>query len=88
MRASTPCERRALPTRGRQAARPRPSPAPQEDHPAASRARILAAALASLAEQGGYAGMIEVEIMSSRDGWRRDPDDVLQVIKARFRSNV
>jgi sugar phosphate isomerase/epimerase len=36
-----------------------------------------------MVEAAGYAGLIEVEIFSERDWWRRDPDDVLDIIKAR-----
>ena len=35
-------------------------------------------------EAAGYAGLIEVEIMSTLDWWQRDPDDVLRVMKERF----
>jgi len=38
----------------------------------------------ALMEGAGYAGLIEVEIMSAQDWWRRDPDEVLRVVKARF----
>ncbi|GGF11389.1 xylose isomerase [Aliidongia dinghuensis] len=39
-------------------------------------------------EAAGYHGLIEVEIMSERDWWRRDPDEVLGVMKERFTSAV
>jgi hypothetical protein len=35
----------------------------------------------------GYAGFVEVEIFS-REWWRRDPDAVLEIIAARYRSLV
>jgi sugar phosphate isomerase/epimerase len=38
-------------------------------------------------EAAGYAGLVEVEIFS-RDWWRRDPDEVLDVIAERYRSSV
>jgi len=38
----------------------------------------------ALMEAAGYDGLIEVEIMSARDWWGRDPDEVLQVVKERF----
>jgi sugar phosphate isomerase/epimerase len=37
-------------------------------------------------EGAGYAGFHEVEIFSTLDWWRRDPDEVLQVMKARHRA--
>jgi sugar phosphate isomerase/epimerase len=39
-------------------------------------------------EAAGYAGLIEVEIMSERDWWKMPPDDVIRVIKERFASVV
>ena len=45
---------------------------------------IDVAGLHALVGAAGYAGMIEVEIMSARDWWQRDPDEVLRVMKARF----
>jgi sugar phosphate isomerase/epimerase len=38
-------------------------------------------------EAAGYDGLIEVEIFS-RDWWRRDPDEVLDVIAERYRTSV
>ncbi|MBV8912389.1 MAG: sugar phosphate isomerase/epimerase [Acetobacteraceae bacterium] len=38
----------------------------------------------TLMESAGYAGLVEVEIMSARNWWRRDPDEVLRVLKDRF----
>jgi sugar phosphate isomerase/epimerase len=40
-----------------------------------------------LVEAAGYAGLVEVEIFS-RDWWRRDPDEVLRIIAARYRTVV
>ena len=37
-----------------------------------------------MVEAAGYAGLIEVEIMSEADWWRRDPDEVMRTVKARF----
>jgi len=45
-------------------------------------------ALRSMVEAAGYQGMIEVEIMSQLDWWRRDPDEVLSVMIERFRDVV
>jgi len=44
--------------------------------------------LRALVEAAGYGGMIEVEIMSQLDWWRRDPDEVLRVMIERFRDAV
>ncbi len=38
----------------------------------------------NLVENAGYRGMIEVEIFSLRNWWRRDPDEVVEIIKQRF----
>ncbi|MDJ0639168.1 MAG: sugar phosphate isomerase/epimerase family protein [Paracoccaceae bacterium] len=35
-------------------------------------------------EQTGYSGHYEVEVFSARDWWKRDPDDVLDVMVERF----
>jgi len=45
-------------------------------------------ALRAAVEGAGYRGLIEVEVMSDRDWWRRDPDEVLRVMKERFQSAV
>jgi sugar phosphate isomerase/epimerase len=42
--------------------------------------------IASWVEAAGYAGFHEVEIFSELDWWRRDPDEVLETCKQRFRS--
>jgi sugar phosphate isomerase/epimerase len=41
-----------------------------------------------LVEDAGYDGLIEVEIFSRLDWWRRDPDEVIRVIAQRYRSVV
>jgi sugar phosphate isomerase/epimerase len=41
-----------------------------------------------LVEDAGYDGLIEVEIFSKLDWWRRDPDEVIGVIAERYRSVV
>ena len=40
--------------------------------------------LRRLVDAAGYTGMIEVEIMSDRDWWTRDGDEVLRTVKTRF----
>ncbi len=42
-------------------------------------------AIRALMQAAGYAGMHECEIFSSRDWWQRDPDEVLAIVKERFR---
>ncbi len=39
-------------------------------------------------EKAGYEGPCEVEIFSERVWWRKDPDDVVRIIKDRFRTHV
>ena len=41
-----------------------------------------------LVEATGYAGYREVEIFSERNWWRRDPDEVVEIAKARYLSDV
>jgi sugar phosphate isomerase/epimerase len=41
-----------------------------------------------MVEAAGYEGFIEAEIFSKDDWWRRDPDEVLQVIAERYRTVV
>ncbi len=38
----------------------------------------------ALVEAAGYTGYSEVEIFSERNWWRRDPDEVLAIIKERY----
>jgi len=45
-------------------------------------------ALRRMVEAAGYDRYVEVEIFSSRNWWKRDPDDVIGVIKERFRTAV
>jgi sugar phosphate isomerase/epimerase len=42
--------------------------------------------LRGLVEAGGFDGLVEVEIFSERDWWRRDPDEVLRVMVERGRT--
>jgi sugar phosphate isomerase/epimerase len=44
------------------------------------------ARIRALMEAAGYAGWHEVEIFSERDWWRRDPDEVLRIIRQRHAS--
>ncbi len=37
-------------------------------------------------EAGGFKGCVEVEIFSAANWWKRDPDDVLAVVKERYRT--
>ena len=41
-------------------------------------------AIRRMVEAAGYRGAIEVEILSARNWWKRDPDEVVRTIKARF----
>jgi sugar phosphate isomerase/epimerase len=40
----------------------------------------------AMVEKAGYRGYNEVEIFSARNWWQRDPDEVLAIIKDRYRS--
>ena len=42
----------------------------------------------ALVERAGYEGDIEVEIFSSRNWWKRDPDEVVEIVKERFEQFV
>ncbi|MDP6952143.1 MAG: sugar phosphate isomerase/epimerase family protein [Alphaproteobacteria bacterium] len=42
----------------------------------------------AMVEATGYAGHREVEIFSSRDWWKRDPDEVVRIIKERYQTAV
>ncbi|MGE0733865.1 MAG: sugar phosphate isomerase/epimerase family protein [Alphaproteobacteria bacterium] len=44
------------------------------------------AGLHSLVRSAGFGGMCEVEIMSERNWWRRDPAEVVATCRSRFRS--
>ncbi len=37
-------------------------------------------------EASGYRGFHEVEIMSAQNWWRRDPDEVLEVMRERHQA--
>ncbi len=40
--------------------------------------------LRSLIDKTGYDGLIEVEIFSQKNWWKKDPDEVVRVVKERF----
>jgi sugar phosphate isomerase/epimerase len=42
----------------------------------------------AMVEAAGYDGPIEVEIFSQLDWWRRDPNEVLQIVAERYRTVV
>lgn len=41
-----------------------------------------------MVEDEGYVGYIEIELFSARDWWKRDPDEVVRVIKERYQTAV
>ncbi|MEQ8814201.1 MAG: sugar phosphate isomerase/epimerase [Thalassobaculum sp.] len=41
-----------------------------------------------MVEAAGFDGMPEVEIFSARDWWRRDPDEVVRIVRERCRTAV
>ena len=41
-----------------------------------------------MVESAGYAGYREVEIFSARNWWKRDPDEVVRVVKERYQTAV
>ncbi len=45
-------------------------------------------AIRAMVDHAGYGGAIEVEIFSARNWWKRDPDEVVGVIKQRFATVV
>jgi len=45
-------------------------------------------AIRALVEATGYTGHREVEIFSERDWWRRDPDEVVRIVKQRYQAAV
>ena len=45
-------------------------------------------AIRGLVQEAGYNGFVEVEIMSARNWWLRDPDEVLSTMKARFAASA
>lgn len=42
----------------------------------------------AMVEAAGYAGHREIEIFSERDWWRRDPDEVIRIVKERYQTAV
>lgn len=44
--------------------------------------------LRGLIDKTGYDGLIEVEIFSQKNWWKKDPDEVVRVVKERFVSAV
>jgi sugar phosphate isomerase/epimerase len=45
-------------------------------------------AIRRMVEAAGYTGQREVEIFSARNWWKRDPDEVIRVIKERYQTAV
>ena len=45
-------------------------------------------AIRTMVEDAGYRGPCEVEIFSANDWWRRDPDELVEIIKQRFKTAV
>ena len=41
-----------------------------------------------MVEGVGYSGACEIEIFSARDWWQRDPDEVVKIIRERYRTAV
>lgn len=41
-----------------------------------------------MVEDAGYEGYIEIELFSARDWWKRDPDEVVRIIKERYQTAV
>jgi sugar phosphate isomerase/epimerase len=46
------------------------------------------AGIRRMVEAAGYTGHVEVEIMSARNWWKRDPDEVVRTIVARYATAV
>jgi sugar phosphate isomerase/epimerase len=46
------------------------------------------AGIREMVEAAGYAGHREVEIFSARNWWRRDPDEVVRIVKQRYHAAV
>ena len=44
--------------------------------------------IGAMLEDAGYDGPCEVEVFSADNCWRRDPDEVVEIIKQRFRTLV
>ncbi len=45
-------------------------------------------AIRRMVQAAGYEGLFEVEIFSERNWWKRDPDEVVRVVKERFQTAV
>jgi sugar phosphate isomerase/epimerase len=45
-------------------------------------------AIRRMVEAAGYTGQREVEIFSARNWWKRDPDEVVRVVKERYQTTV
>jgi sugar phosphate isomerase/epimerase len=45
-------------------------------------------AIRRMVESAGYTGQREVEIFSARNWWKRDPDEVVRVVKERYQTAV
>jgi sugar phosphate isomerase/epimerase len=45
-------------------------------------------AIRRMVEAAGYAGHVEVEILSAREWWKRDPDEVVRTIIERFATSI
>lgn len=45
-------------------------------------------AIRRMVQAAGYEGQFEVEIFSERNWWKRDPDEVVRVVKERFQTAV
>ncbi len=45
-------------------------------------------AIRRMIQAAGYEGQFEVEIFSERNWWKRDPDEVVRVVKERFQTAV
>ena len=41
-----------------------------------------------MVQEAGYEGQFEVEIFSQRNWWKRDPDEVVRVVRERFQTAV
>ncbi|MET8523952.1 sugar phosphate isomerase/epimerase family protein [Nocardioides sp. NPDC004968] len=41
-----------------------------------------------MVEDAGYEGYIEIELFSARDWWKRDPDEVVRIVKERYQTAV
>jgi sugar phosphate isomerase/epimerase len=45
-------------------------------------------AIRRMVEAAGYTGQREVEIFSARNWWKRDPDEVIRVVRERYQTAV